>query len=230
MTKIIALETSGPVGSVALGGEVETRSRVFERGQRHARDLMPALEELMKEVGWSPEELDAVIVDVGPGSYTGVRVAVAAARTLAFAVNATLIGVDSLSVLAQALGGDRPLCVVLDARRGHAYWDVFVPDEHGTMSPQHGPGLAKPEQIVSQLPERCRLIGSGLAVYGDVLRERGFELIESEETATPDAAVLLALGESAYENGARPALHDAQPIYLRPSEAEILWEQRHGKS
>ncbi len=230
MSRIVALETSGPVGSVAVAGpDLEVVERVFERGQRHARDLVPALQELCQAAGWTPHEIEAVVVDVGPGSYTGVRVAIAAARTLAFAVDAALIGVDSLAVLAEGLGDDRhPLAVLLDARRGQAYWDLFEPDAAGGLRRRFGPGIATPEMIQTRLPTGCRLLGSGLTAHGSAFDAGRFQPITEEASWIPRASTLLEIGRRAAQAGGLPDASSVSPIYLRPSEAELLWEERHG--
>ena len=99
---LVALETSGPVGSVAaaLDGRVVAEDH-FERGMRHGRELVPHLAAMCRDLGRGPSTIQVVAVSVGPGSYTGLRVGVTCAKTLAFATGASLVPVSTLETLAQ---------------------------------------------------------------------------------------------------------------------------------
>jgi len=102
--KIIAIETSSIQGGVAIL-EIKNNSIVLQkgfplkRGLVHGKLLVPALDKLLKEVHWRKDEIDLVAVDIGPGSYTGVRVGLAIAKTMAYALKTKLVGVASLDIL-----------------------------------------------------------------------------------------------------------------------------------
>src|SRR5580692_6112914 len=96
--RLLILETSGRVGQVAVAhGDVLLGTRRLDEARRHARDLAPQVAELLKEQGWTARELDAVIVSRGPGSYTGLRIGIMSAKTLAYAVGCTLLGIDTFA-------------------------------------------------------------------------------------------------------------------------------------
>src|SRR5438105_482923 len=93
--RVLVIETSLRVGLVALAqGERVLGERRLDEARRHARDLVPAVRDLLAAHGWKTRELDAVIVSRGPGSYTGLRVGAMSAKTLAYAAGCTLLGVD----------------------------------------------------------------------------------------------------------------------------------------
>ena len=123
--KILALETTDAQGGVALcvGGEILT-SRRLETERRSAQTLAPTIKETLAEFGWKPQDVDAVAVAVGPGSFTGLRVGVATAKMFAWAVGAKIIGVDALEAIASEIerlpNGEAAgtVSVGIDAQRG----------------------------------------------------------------------------------------------------------------
>lgn len=125
--KILALETTDAQGSVALcvGGEILT-SRRLETERRSAQTLAPTIQETLTEFGWAPQDVDAVAVAVGPGSFTGLRVGVATAKMFAWAVGAKIVGVDALEAIASEIGrlpngeASGTVSVGIDAQRGDA--------------------------------------------------------------------------------------------------------------
>jgi tRNA threonylcarbamoyladenosine biosynthesis protein TsaB len=122
---ILALETSHRQGSVALcRGETLLAARQLDASQRTAQSLLPAIDSLLQQAGWSPAELDLIAVSQGPGSFTGLRIGVTTAKTLAYASGAGIVGLNTLEVIAAQLllieetaDPSRPLDVVLDAQR-----------------------------------------------------------------------------------------------------------------
>ena len=116
---VLGIETSAARGGVALARDGRPLAgRTFEKGLVHGREVAPAIELALEEAGISLKQIDVIAVDVGPGSYTGVRVGVATAKTLAWALEARLAAVVSLDALAEAAKDLGPSIVpVLDARR-----------------------------------------------------------------------------------------------------------------
>jgi tRNA threonylcarbamoyladenosine biosynthesis protein TsaB len=99
--RLLLIETSGRGGFVGLArGESLCGLSRLEESRRHGRDLAPLTAKLLKEQGWKPRQLDAVIVSLGPGSYTGLRVGLMAAKTLSYATGCALIGVETFAVIA----------------------------------------------------------------------------------------------------------------------------------
>src|SRR5687767_60429 len=100
--KTLAIETSGLVGGVAiLDGERVLGERIFDKGMIHGRELAPSIAQLSKETGVGLRELDLIAVDIGPGSYTGLRVGLAAAKGFCLALKKPILGVVSLDAMAE---------------------------------------------------------------------------------------------------------------------------------
>ena len=126
--KIVAFETSGRIGSVALArGPKLLCEHFFGQSMRHAAELMPTLQRLCQEQGWRPDEIDQIYVATGPGSFTGLRIAISVARAMSQAAGCRLVGVPTLDVLAQNAPPEvQNLVVVLDAKRGQVFAAQYV--------------------------------------------------------------------------------------------------------
>src|SRR6516165_1707285 len=104
-TRVLILETSGRQGHAALAcGERLLCVRPLDESRRHARDLAPAVRELLVAENWKPADIQAVIVTRGPGSYTGLRVGIISAKVFAFATGAALIAIDTFAAIARQVG------------------------------------------------------------------------------------------------------------------------------
>ncbi|MBI5397747.1 MAG: tRNA (adenosine(37)-N6)-threonylcarbamoyltransferase complex dimerization subunit type 1 TsaB [Verrucomicrobia bacterium] len=121
----LALETSGPVGSVALRrGGLLLGERVLDTREQHSSLLLPTVDALLREHGLAPRDVELWAVGLGPGSYTGIRVGIAAAKGFAFATGRPLAGAGSVEALALERGRDGAVAVIVDARRGEFYFSL----------------------------------------------------------------------------------------------------------
>ena len=113
---ILALETTDRVASVALLTDSSCLEKRIESPLRHEETVMPAVDELLAEAGLAPADLTAIAVDVGPGSFTGVRIGVCHGNAMALALNLPVVSVNALAALAYPLlGGDKPVAAIVDA-------------------------------------------------------------------------------------------------------------------
>jgi tRNA threonylcarbamoyladenosine biosynthesis protein TsaB len=217
---ILALDTSMGACSAAVlradGGARGLFAREATMARGHAEALMPMVVEVMEEAGVAFANLDLIAATVGPGSFTGVRIAIAAARGLALATGAKLYGTDSLTVMAKAALmtgalGPEPFAVAVDARRGMLYLALY--GDAGQRL--EGPLLIAPEEAVALLPGDLDLaVGSGAALLAEAGARAGRPLEAKLPELQPSAA---ALAEIALEAGETvPVL---SPLYLRPPDA-----------
>jgi tRNA threonylcarbamoyladenosine biosynthesis protein TsaB len=214
---ILALDTSMGACSAAVlrtnGAErtLFVRQEAMARG--HAEALMPMVAETMAEAALPFAELDVIAATTGPGSFTGVRIAIAAARGLALVTGAGLFGTDSLTVMAKAAEHlAEPFAVAVDARRGMLYFGLY----DGDARQLEGPLLLSPGDAAQRLPATlCRAVGSGAASLAEAAAGRGLRVAASFAELQPSAA---ALAQIAYESGeTSPTL---KPLYLRPPDAK----------
>jgi tRNA threonylcarbamoyladenosine biosynthesis protein TsaB len=217
---ILALDTSmGACSAAVLRAGGETRAlfaRQDEMARGHAEALMPMVAEVLAEAGLEARDLDIIAATRGPGSFTGVRIAIAAARGLALVTDAKLFGTDSLTVIARValteVAPEAPFAVAIDARRGMLYFGLY--DETG--SKLDGPRLISPDDAVGLLPETLRVaVGSGAPVLAEAASAQGRDVEPKLITLQPSAA---ALAEIALE--ARETCAILRPLYLRPPDAK----------
>jgi tRNA threonylcarbamoyladenosine biosynthesis protein TsaB len=220
---ILALDTSMGACSAALlraGGAAPSlyvRTEPMARG--HAEALMPMVAEVMAEAGVTPSGLDLIAASLGPGSFTGVRIAIAAARGLALATGAKLWGTDSLTVMAQSVLADPdlkasggPFAVAVDARRSMLYFGLFAAAGRRL----HGPVLIAPEDAAALLPDDLTAaVGSGAQLLSEAAEMHGRRIEAALPDLQPSAPALASL---AFAAGA--TLPSLRPLYLRPADAK----------
>ncbi len=236
--RLLALETSGAVGSVCLCEDDKLLAeRSFGGAKQHGRDLVPCVESLFREVGWDARKgPDVIAVSQGPGSFTGLRVGIAFVKTLAYATGCAVVGVSSLDVLAQnallpeaaSIRGDaKSVGAVIDARRGLVYCAAYVMHD-GVIERQGDVQLLSPAEFLKQLPRPALLIGDALAAYRDQFS--GEDLRPAPENLwIPRASVVARLGLVAYRANKRDNPLELAPIYLRVPEAEEVRLKKLGK-
>jgi tRNA threonylcarbamoyladenosine biosynthesis protein TsaB len=225
--RLLILETSGRVGQVALAcGESLLGVRQLDQARRHARDLAPAVQDLLSALGWSAQDLDAVVVSRGPGSYTGLRVGIISAKTLAYATGCALLAVDTFAVIAAAAPPE-VLCldVMADAQQERIYVERF--ERPSAAAPFHSalPLSIRPFLEWAGQPALPPFV-SGPGLYGR--RERlpaGVRPLPPSYW-DPHPEQLLRLALDRYNKGERDDLWALEPLYLRPSAAEEQWQRR----
>jgi tRNA threonylcarbamoyladenosine biosynthesis protein TsaB len=225
--RVLALETTGLSGSVAVlecGQLLATAP--LDAARRSAQTLAPGIQNLLRRVGWRPADLRLVAVAAGPGSFTGLRIGVTTAKTLAYALGADLVAVNTLEVIAeQATMGASTLWCVLDAHRGQVFCDRFVRDESGTFSTSRGASIMDIDAWLGTLAPGDCVSGPILARLSERL-PTGIEATPAE-TWSPSAGAVGRLAWRHYTAGKRDDPWQLTPLYLRASAAE---EKRSGPS
>ncbi len=228
---VLAIDTSTRNAILALtcaDGRVLTRRT--DPKTRHGRTLVPALRDLLGQAGLRPRGLDALAVGLGPGSYTGLRIGVTAAKTLAFASGKPLVGLDSLEAIArQAPAEILRVSVIADAQRGDLYVADFRRETVGGPLVRVGP-----TRVDSTESWRGRL-EPGSMVLGPLLEHVRASLPEHVTTAPtesndPDPRHLLEMAREALDAGRLADPFFLEPIYLRRSAAEDQWDARPAPS
>ena len=222
---VVGIETSGPTGSVALlAPDGWCDERGFRGHLTHARELIAVLDAITKERGTRRDEITLVCVDQGPGSYTGIRVGVTAAKSLAWALGIASAGVMGLDVIAGgAPRSSGRLRVIVDARRGTLYHASYWA-ENGRWRRESGPEVLSPKEVLACLSADDIVVGDGIALLPDTLPV-GVTVLK-DEVGVPRASQVARLGLAKME--AAQILDPAEllPIYLRRPEAVEKWEAR----
>ena len=210
--KLLAVTSSTAVVGVAaaVDGTVIAFDQVVT-DRRHAEELTPMIASVLSEAGWAVSDLRAFAVDVGPGRFTGLRVGLATVRTLAFAVNAPVVGVTSLEILAGEHAG--PVTAVVDARRHEVFQQRFVD------------GIAVGGAVVGPAAELASLVEDGDTVVGDGAdrypEAYGRHTVVAGRDPLPTSLARLAVGRTG-----RPG-PEVEPVYLRDADVQVNIKTRH---
>ncbi|MGC8559092.1 MAG: tRNA (adenosine(37)-N6)-threonylcarbamoyltransferase complex dimerization subunit type 1 TsaB [Phycisphaerae bacterium] len=235
----VAMETSSRVGSIAIGsGDECLLEHTFSGPMQHATELVPALQERLFSLGRRPADIKEIIVSVGPGSFTGVRISVMVARTLSQVLGCKLIAVPTTEVLAlNAPVGSAPnIGVVLDARRGMIFGACYrvnhtQPATWPELQVIMEPTLGSPKTLPTSWPQPIQLLGEGIEYHRAALFAAGFDdRLLPAETAVPRASALYQVGRRRAARGHFVLREALLPLYLRKPEAQELWEKRQGQS
>lgn len=233
--KILALDSSGMVASVALLTEQQLIGEyTINYKKTHSQTLLPMLEEVKQMTELNLDEIDAIAVAAGPGSFTGLRIGSATAKGLGLALGKPLIGVPTLEGLAyQFYGSADIICPIMDARRNQVYTGVyrFLPcEENGsvtyTMETMLSQCAMDMKELIAWLNQhsdgRVMFLGDGVPVYEKQIEE----LLQKPYSFAPahrnrqSAAALGVLAIEYYKKGKTESAAEHEPDYLRVSQAE----------
>jgi tRNA threonylcarbamoyladenosine biosynthesis protein TsaB len=224
--KVLSIDTSNYVlGIGLLDGETVLGEYISNIKKNHSVRVMPAIQTLMEECSVKPGDLTKIVVAEGPGSYTGVRIGVTIAKTMAWTLNIPLTGVSSLQVAAASAGRyfDGYVSPFFDARRGQIYTGLYkfenqkmemVKDDQLVMS-------ADWVRTLNEMESKVLFTSNDLVLHKDVIKqELGEKAVMAEITElNPRPAELALLGR----DKEAVDLHTFVPNYIRLAEAEANW-------
>jgi tRNA threonylcarbamoyladenosine biosynthesis protein TsaB len=227
--RAILLETSCPHAEVALADEHGiVRRQHLSMARQHARDLIPALDTLLREEGWPARSVTHLAVDIGPGSYTGLRVGVVTAKMFAYATSAKVVGVDAMTLL--ALGSPpsaRSVWGIIDAQQQQVYAGQFVRDnEHSSPHLVGAIEILPVDDWVSRLGTGDFVTGPGLSRFADQL-PIGTKTAPPGEWSPKVDALQICL-QVRMAGGSFDDPWELRPLYLRASSAQLRWDARTG--
>lgn len=227
---VVGIDTSTPQTSVAIGNDHEVLASVSIAGKARQESVAPALEQLLRWSGMDLGRVGGIAVGVGPGLFTGLRVGVETAKTLAQVLRVPIVGLTSLDALAYVVRHtSRRIAAVIDARRGEVFAAVYRAVPGGVIRESEYLVL-KPDHLVAELqmvPGEVLCVGNGAILYRREIEELGSRVeFASPALAHPAAAALVELAVPRFMREEHDRLFDVVPVYLRKSDAEIAWDQR----
>jgi len=223
--KVLGIETSGNIGGIALSKD----NHIIIAGNlgspaMHDKVLVPAIKTMLHEVSWTPRDIDLIAVDVGPGSYTGLRVGITCAKTLAYALNKPVIDVPAFDAIAENYPmNSTPICPIMDARRGHVYACIYQL-ENAQRKRVSDFLIIQPERLLPLLPRPVIIFGNGVLLHKEQLLQKDI-FADTESMAVPKVEYVALLGERSYKAGRRCEIDKLLPLYLRRTEAEEKKEE-----
>jgi tRNA threonylcarbamoyladenosine biosynthesis protein TsaB len=231
---ILGIETAVEHVGVALGDHRGIRAHTMVASdRRHAESLTPMIKFAMQQAGIEMTDLSAIAVDVGPGLFTGMRVGMATAQSMAWALEIPLVPVCSLDALAMnAEMSELTVAAALDARRGEVYWSLYRMRGVG-MEPQRltEPVVSSPEDLAVHLADRAEdtiCVGSGFDRHAELFEVSPWAQLVGRDALFPSAASVVTLGGHRVMADDTVTAMQLQPMYLRAPDAEINWKTREG--
>ena len=215
--RVLAVETSSLAGGVALlDDERLVAEYLLDVSVTHSERLMAAVDRVLADARWTVRQLGGLAVAVGPGSFTGLRIAVSTVKGLALALDLPVAAVPTLDAMAAAVPwAALPVCPVLDARKGEVYASRYRWDG-GTMRREWEYLALSPEGLAERLTEPVILAGDGAAA----IHSPHARLLPPPRRL-PSPACVGMLGLARLRGGDTVTAATLAPFYLRPSEAEL---------
>ena len=224
--KLLAIESSGLVASIAvladdkLIGEFTTNLK-----KTHSQTLLPMLDDVIQMLGISLEEIDAIAVSGGPGSFTGLRIGSATAKGLGLALHKPLIQIPTVDAIAYNLfATEKLICPLMDARRNQVYTGLytFEGNRFKVLKEQLAVSIEEIIEEINQLNLSVIFLGDGVPVYREFIESH----IKTEFCFAPPhlgyqrAGAIASLGADYYKKGRLQSAKEHKPEYLRLSQAE----------
>ena len=230
---ILAIDTASSVSSVAVASEGKLQAEVtVEAGRTHSETLLSHIEGALSFAGVERSALTGVAVSIGPGSFTGLRIGLATAKAIAYGLGIPLVGVSTLAALALAVPvSDVHTLALMDAQKGNAYAGLYEWRD-GSLHEVRPVRVAPLAEAIAEAADR----GKPVLLTGELAVKKRARLGNLPDNVTLAPAHLLTarashvawLGIARLAAGERDDPMTLEPFYIRRSEAEVLWEKRHG--
>jgi tRNA threonylcarbamoyladenosine biosynthesis protein TsaB len=227
--RALTIETSARTGSIAAVEDARVvAEEEFEHGLQHAAQIIPIIDRLCRARGWTPRDLNELYVSAGPGSFTGLRIGVTLAKTMALATGVKLVAVPTARVLVENAPPDaRHVVLVLDAKRDQIFTARFERDATGTWIEREPAHLDSLVAMLARASRPVHLLGEGIPYHEKFIpRDDAGVIVTPAELWRPRARIVAAIGGQMARAGQFADPDRLTPIYLRIPEAEEKWEQQ----
>lgn len=230
-TRILALDTTTEACSVAVWNNGEIKALYEVRPREHTQRILPLVQQVLSDAGLSLNDLDALAFGHGPGSFTGVRIAIGIAQGLALGANLPMIGISSLKTLAEQAfrrNGSTRVLAAIDARMGEVYWGEYCRDASNSWQAFSAEAVLSPEQVTQRLSDfsgAWAAAGTGWQTYPAMAEQSPIKL-SNNQIVLPTAKDMLPLAIEAWQRGETTPVEGSQPVYLRN---EVTWKKLPGR-
>jgi tRNA threonylcarbamoyladenosine biosynthesis protein TsaB len=232
---ILALDTSTLVSSVAIASSEKLIAElILQTKLTHSEVLMPHIEQILAMTKIKKTDLTGIAVSIGPGSFTGLRIGLAAAKGMAYALKLPIVGVSTLAALAYHYPMPNIyIAPLLDAQKGNVYTALYR-WENGILQEVQAPAVKSFDMVLQD----GQALDLPVVFVGDTAQKQALAIAEAggnvvpamPQMVMPRAANVAMLGLSEFAKGKMDHVMQLEPVYIRRSEAEVLWERRNGKS
>ena len=229
--KVLGIDTSTTCGSIGLIHDENVISEyLLNLSVTHSERLLEAIDLVLRKGRCALADLDGFSISLGPGSFTGVRIGVSTVKGLSFAVRKPVVGVSTLDVLASQVSPTPYLiCPIIDARKREVYAAFYRYEEFNHLKRLSEYQAVTPEVLSGMLKEPTIFLVDGVRTYGEDLRNlmKSFALFSPAALQIPRGSVVARLGMELLRQRNYLDLATFTPLYVRPSEAEMKWQEKH---
>ncbi|MGI6224768.1 MAG: tRNA (adenosine(37)-N6)-threonylcarbamoyltransferase complex dimerization subunit type 1 TsaB [Peptococcales bacterium] len=233
---ILSVDSATPVAGVAIIDENRILAESFlNTGNTHSEQLLPLIQETLKRVKLSLKDIDGIVVSIGPGSFTGLRIGLATTKSLAQVTNTKLVAIPTLDALAHnVVGSGTLICPILNARKSEVYTALYE-ESGGEINRISEYEAIKPLALCERLrnlDQPVTFLGDGVFEYRNLITSQleGQAKWAPLQNLLPRASALAVLGLKELKQGNFADVFTLTPFYLRKSEAEIKWEAKRCQS
>ncbi|MFC1621515.1 tRNA (adenosine(37)-N6)-threonylcarbamoyltransferase complex dimerization subunit type 1 TsaB [Candidatus Omnitrophota bacterium] len=215
--KILAIDTSSKMLSIALGnGKDIIKEENYLLDRRHSSLLIPKVKEMLEELDLSIKKIDAFVIGLGPGSFTGLRIGVSAVKGFGLALKKPCIGVASIDAI--AMNADSGMIVpIIDAKRENVYSAIYE-KKNGRIIRKTDYLLIKIKELLKKVKKDAVFLGDGISVYKDKI---GRGIFLEEKYWYPRASALIKLALPKIKRTKKCNLAKLEPIYLYPKDCQV---------
>ncbi len=230
--KILGIDSSGLVASAAIADEKNIIAEfTVNNKQTHSQTLLPMIEKVVDMSGIELEQIDAIAIAAGPGSFTGLRIGSATAKGIGLALKKPVVSVPTLDGLAYRVSVfDGIICPIMDARRNQVYTGIYKMDKGNLvcLSEQKAVDIHEIMEELEKYDEKVIFLGDGVEVQRETI-EKEFKkeyCFAPIHLSKQSAAAVAVLGDIYFNQGKAEDAAEHKPIYLRKSQAEREREER----
>ena len=222
---VLGVETATRVGSVAVANEDGVIGEyTLNLSITHSERLLPAIDQLLKSIDITFSRIDALAVSLGPGSFTGLRIGVSTVKGLSFAGEKPVAGIPTLDALAcNYPAGETLVCPMLDAKKKEVFTAFYRWNSSAGLQKTTKDLVISPDKFLKEIKEKTVFLGDGSRVYRSLIEERlgSKAVFAPDHLSHPRAASIAVLGLEEFKKGNTCDINRLNPIYVRPSEAEL---------
>jgi len=221
--KILSIDTSSPVCAVAILEDNKLIKEISQNnGLTHSEKLMPIIEQILTETNLKLKDIDLLVCDKGPGSFTGIRIGVATIKAFTDSLNIPAIGISSLETLAYNINNNGIICSLIDAKNYNCYYGVFESNGHTYSQMNH-----LSVDNISNILENFKNIDSPITFVGDganVYKDKILQVLPNGQFTSDNDLSAYKLGLAGINHFKNNTEEEILPLYLRAPKAQQLLE------
>lgn len=223
--KILSIDTASNICTVAILENTTCLKELFVNDARnHSEKIMPLIDQVLNETNLNLENLDLIVCDKGPGSFTGIRIGVGTVLAFQDSLDIACIGISSLESLTYNINENGLVCTLIDAKNNNVYFGLFeIHDEiHTQIGNLEFKNINEVIDLLKQYSEKITFVGDGALAYEDYLNNNLQNCVFCEQNDLSS----ISLGIAGYHSYKRHKQTSIMPLYLRKSQAERAIEKK----